>query len=216
MQENSLKSEILLYQSEDGQTKIEVRLEDETVWQSLMQLAALFQMTKQNISLHIKNIFAEGELNSEATVKEYLTVQKEGNREVKRSIEYYNLDVIISVGYRVRSLQGTKFRIWATRLIKEYLVKGFALDDERLKEGGYTNRYFDELLERIRDIRTSEKNFYYKIREIYALSVDYDVNAELTHKFYATVQNKFHWAVHRHTAAELITSRQALTSPIWV
>ena len=142
-----------------------------------------------------------------------MTVQKEGKREVSRSLEHFSLDVVISVGYRVKSLLGTKFRIWATQRLTEYIVKGFTLDDERLKSGGHLNKYFDELLERIRDIRTSEKNFYYKIREIYALSVDYDPNTKLTHKFYATVQNKFHWAVHHHTAAELIAQRVSADKP---
>ncbi len=200
-------SEIILYQTEDGKTKIEVRLENDTVWLTLNQISELFQKTKSTISEHIKNIYNEGELPQESTVRNFRTVQIEKERSVTRDIAYYNLDVIISVGYRVKSLQGTKFRIWATQRLKEYLIKGFTLDDERLKAGGYLNKYFEELLERIRDIRTSEKNFYYKVREIYTLSADYDSNTDITQKFFATVQNKFHWAVHHHTAAELIAHR---------
>jgi len=213
MEEQKPNSEIILYQTEDGVTKIEVRLNNETVWLTLNQLAELFQKAKSTISGHIKNIFEEGELPRGATVRNFRTVQIEKDRPVTRDLEYYNLDVIISVGYRVKSLQGTKFRIWATQRLKEYLIKGFTLDDERLKAGGYLNKYFNELLERIRDIRTSEKNFYYKVREIYALSADYNPNAEITQKFFATVQNKFHWAVHHHTAAELIAKRAASLKP---
>ncbi|MBI1938494.1 MAG: virulence RhuM family protein [Ignavibacteriales bacterium] len=213
MEENQNKSEIILYQTEDGQTKIEVRLENETVWLTLNQLSELFQKAKSTISEHINNIFLEGELPREATVRNFRTVQIEKSRSVGRSLEYYNLDVIISVGYRVKSIQGTKFRIWATQRLKEFIVKGFTLDDERLKAGGYLNKYFDELLERIRDIRSSEKNFYYKVKEIYSLSADYDPQTEMTHKFFATVQNKFHWAIHHHTAAELIAQRADATKP---
>ena len=198
-------SEIILYQAEDGTTKIDVRLEKETVWLNQVQMAALFQTTKQNISLHINNLFSEGELNRKATVKDYLTVQTEGKRDVSRSIEHYNLDVIISVGYRVKSNRGTQFRIWATQRLKEYLVKGFVLDDERLKQA--RNDYFDELLERVRDIRTSEKIFYRKVTDIYATSVDYNPEAKATQEFFATVQNKFHYAIHGHTASELIAER---------
>ena len=204
-------SEIILYQAEDGTTKIDVRLENETVWLNQVQMAALFQTTKQNISLHINNLFEEGELNREATVKDYLTVQIEGKRDVSRSIEHYNLDVIISVGYRVKSNRGTQFRIWATQRIKEYLVKGFVLDDERLKQA--RNDYFDELLERVRDIRTSEKIFYRKVTDIYATSVDYNPEAKATQEFFATVQNKFHYAIHGHTASELIAERADSKKP---
>lgn len=211
--EHKPNSEIILYQTEDGKTKIEVRLENDTVWLTLNQISELFQKTKSTISEHIKNIYDEGELPEESTVRKFRTVQIEKDRSVSRDLEYYNLDVIISVGYRVKSLQGTKFRIWSTQRLKEYLIKGFTLDDERLKAGGYLNKYFEELLERIRDIRTSEKNFYYKVREIYTLSADYNDNAELTQKFFATVQNKFHWAVHHHTAAELIAQRVSVDKP---
>jgi hypothetical protein len=210
MEEKSANSEIILYQTEDGQTKIEVKLQEETVWLTLNQITELFQKAKSTISEHIKNVFAEGELSENSVVRNFRTTASDGKN---YDMAHYNLDVIISVGYRVKSLQGTKFRIWATQRLKEYLIKGFALDDERLKEGGYMNRYFDELLDRIRDIRTSEKNFYFKIREIYALSADYDENAGLTQKFYATVQNKFHWAVHHHTAAELIAHRVSANKP---
>lgn len=213
MEEKLPNSEIILYQTEDGKTKIEVRLENDTVWLTINQISELFQKAKSTISEHISNIYKEGELPKALTVRNFRTVQIEKNRQVIRDLEYYNLDVIISIGYRVRSLQGTKFRIWATQRLKEYLIKGFTLDDERLKAGGYLNKYFEELLERIRDIRTSEKNFYYKVREIYALSADYNPDTELTQKFFATVQNKFHWAVHHYTAAELIAQRVDSTKP---
>lgn len=213
MEEQKPNTEMILYQTEDGKTKIEVRLENDTVWLTLNQIAELFQKSKSTISEHISNIYKEDELPQESTIRNFRTVQVEKKRKVTRDLEHYNLDVIISVGYRVKSLQGTKFRIWATQRLKEYIVKGFTLDDERLKEGGYLNKYFEELLERIRDIRTSEKNFYYKIREIYALSADYDSNADITQKFFATVQNKFHWAVHHHTAAELIAERADAAKP---
>jgi hypothetical protein len=181
-------SEILLYQTKDGQTKIDVRLEKESVWLSQAQMAELFQTTKQNISLHIKNIFDENELSENSTVKEYLTVQAEGKREIKRNLNFYNLDVIISVGYRVKSPQGTQFRIWATKRIHEYIVKGFTMDDDRLKQEGARSRYFEELLQRIRDIRSSERNFYQKVTDIYSTSIDYKEDEELTKLFFATVQ----------------------------
>lgn len=199
-------SQILIYQTEDGNTKIDVRLENETVWLSQTQMVELFQTTKQNISLHIRNIFEEGELHEDSTVKEYLTVQNEGSRSVKRSVGYYNLDVIISVGYRVKSHRGTQFRIWATQRLKEYIIKGFTLDDERLKAAGQI-RYFDELVERIRDIRSSERIFYQKVKDIFTLSIDYDIKTDQAKDFFATIQNKLHWAIHQHTAAELIANR---------
>jgi hypothetical protein len=177
-------------------------------------MAELFQTTKQNISLHIQNIYGERELVREGTVKEYLTVQQEGARKVSRSVEYYNLDVIISVGYRVKSHRGTQFRRWATERLREYLVKGFTMDDERLKEGRNIGAdYFDELLERIRDIRASEKRFYQKIRDIYKLAIDYDAEAEETKEFFQIVQNKLHWAITGKTAAELITERADSSKP---
>jgi hypothetical protein len=207
---SSENSEFLFYTTKDGDTKIEVFLQDDTVWLTLNRMAELFGTSKQNISYHINNIFKEDELKKKATVKEYLTVQEEGEREVKRKLEYYNLDAIISVGYRVNSHQATQFRKWATRTLKEYLIKGFSLDDERLKQGKqlFGKDYFDELLERVREIRASERRFYQKITDIYAAcSTDYDANSPVTKKFYATVQNKLHWAITNHTAAEIIKSR---------
>lgn len=201
-----MENEIIIYQTQDGQTKIDVRLENETVWLTQNQMAELFQTTKQNVSLHIKNIFEEGELSENSTVKDYLTVQQEGNRKVSRNISYYNLDVIISVGYRVKSLRGTQFRIWATQVLKEYMKKGFALNDDLLKQAG-GGGYWQELLERIRDIRSSEKVFYRQILDIYATSTDYNPNAEETKLFFKVVQNKMHFAAHGHTAAEVIYLR---------
>jgi hypothetical protein len=204
MEEN--QSQILIYQSTDGQTRVEVRLQDETVWLSLNQISDLFQKAKSTISEHIKHIYEEEELNEFSTVRNFRTVQKEGNREIEREIDYYNLDVIISVGYRVKSHRGTQFRVWATQRLKEFIIKGFTLDDDRLKSGNQIN-YFDELFERIRDIRSSEKIFYQKIKDIYKLSIDYEPKAEMTKAFFATIQNKLHWAIHHHTAAELIVER---------
>ena len=200
------KSSILMYTTEDGITKVEVTFDNDTVWLSLDQIAELFQKNKSTISRHIKNIFSEGELLAEATVAKFATVQKEGNRTVERQIDFYNLDVIISVGYRVKSLRGTQFRIWATNILKEYMKKGFALDDDRLKNLGGGN-YFDELLSRIRDIRSSEKVFWRKVLEIYATSIDYNPKAESSVLFFKQVQNKMHWAAHKHTAAEVIYQR---------
>jgi len=205
---------ILIYQAEDGKTHINVRMEGDTVWLTQSAMAELFQTSSQNITMHIKNIYAEGELSEEATCKDYLQVQSEGSREVQRALKHYNLEAIIAVGYRVKSHRGTQFRRWATERLREYLVKGFTLDDERLKEGrGLGADYFDELLERIRDIRASEKQFYRKITDIYSLAVDYDHNAEITHEFYASVQNKLHWAITGHTAAELIAERASAAKP---
>lgn len=200
------KSSILMYTTEDGITKVEVTFDYDTVWLSLDQIAELFQKNKSTISRHIKNIFSEGELLAEATVAKFATVQKEGYRTVERQIDFYNLDVIISVGYRVKSLRGTQFRIWATNILKEYMKKGFALDDDRLKNLGGGN-YFDELLSRIRDIRSSEKVFWRKVLEIYATSIDYDPKAESSVLFFKQVQNKMHWAAHKHTAVEVIYQR---------
>ena len=201
-----MENEIIIYQTQDGQTKIDVRIENETVWLTQNQMAELFQTTKQNISLHIKNIFEEGELTEDSTVKDYLTVQNEGCRKVSRNVTHYNLDVIISVGYRVKSLRGTQFRIWATQVLKEYMKKGFALNDDLLKQAG-GGGYWQELLERIRDIRSSEKVFYRQILDIYATSTDYNPNAEETKLFFKVVQNKMHFAAHGHTAAEVIYLR---------
>lgn len=206
------KGEILIYQSEDGLTKIETRLENETVWLTQAQMAELFQKVKSTISEHIKNIYEEGELEKLATVRNFRTVQIEGNRQIERDLEYYNLDVIISVGYRVKSLQGTKFRQWATQRLREYIVKGFTMNDEMLKKAGGGN-YFDELLDRIRDIRSSEKVFWRKVLDIYATSIDYDPSAEASQMFFKVVQNKMHWAAHGHTAAEVIYKRISAEKP---
>jgi len=208
----SPESQILLYQTEDGETRLEVRLQKDTVWLSLNQIADLFQRDKSVISKHIKNIFEESELSPDSTVANFATVQNEGNRQVMRDIEAYNLDVIISVGYRVHSHRGTQFRIWATQRLREYMIKGFTLDDERLKQSGGGN-YFDELLERIRDIRSSEKVFWRKVLDIYATSIDYDPDTEISQKFFATIQNKMHWAVHGQTAAEIISERADASKP---
>jgi len=197
---------VLLYQTEDGKSQIEVTLDGETVWLSIDQMAELFQRNKSTISRHIKGILESGELNANSTVAFFATVQTEGSRQIERQIAYYNLDMIISVGYRVNSHRGVQFRIWATQVLKEYLIKGFALNDSLLKNAGGGN-YFDELLARIRDIRSSEKVFYRKILEIYALSIDYDPRTEETRKFFATVQNKMHFSAHGHTAAEVIYER---------
>lgn len=202
------KTDILIYQTENGKTKIDVRLEDETVWMTQKSIAELYQTTPQNITLHIKNIYLESELEESSTCKDYLQVRNEGNRTVQRNVRHYNLEMIIAVGYRVRSNRATQFRRWATERLNEYLVKGFTIDDERLKNmRNIGDDYFDELLERIRDIRASEKRFYKKITDIYTLSIDYDSKSESAKKFFATVQNKLHFAIHGHTAAELIGER---------
>jgi hypothetical protein len=203
----------LLYESAPGQTHLLVRVEDESVWLSQAQMVDLFQTSKQNISLHIRNVFEEGELDAESTVKEYLTVQNEGDRQVQRSITHYNLDVIISVGYRVRSHVGTQFRIWATQRLRDYVIKGFALDDQKLKEQATVGDYFDELLERIRDIRSSEKLLYKRIRDICSLSIDYRADSPDAKLFFATVQNKFHFAVTGMTAAEIVKKRANARQP---
>lgn len=211
-QEDMPNGEILLYQTEDGAMRIDVRLQDESLWLTQMQMAELFQKDKRTISEHIANIYEEGELSQEATVRNFRTVQKEGTREVERDLGSYNLDVVISVGYRVKSIRGTQFRIWATQRLKEYLIKGFALDDERLKKAGGGN-YFDELLARIRDIRSSEKVFWRKVLDIYATSIDYTPNAEASQQFFKVVQNKMHWAAHGKTAAEVIAARADAAKP---
>jgi hypothetical protein len=206
--------QIILYASEDGETRLQVNLRDETVWLNRQQMAMLFSRDVKTIGKHINNVYAEGELERTPTVAKFATVQMEGDREVERLIEYYNLDVIISVGYRVKSLQGTRFRKWATERIREYIVKGFTLDDNRLKQEGAHSRYFEELLQRIRDIRSSERNLYQKVTDIYATSIDYQHDAETTKHFFATVQNKMHYAVHGKTAAELIAERVDSTKPL--
>ncbi|WP_295970208.1 virulence RhuM family protein [uncultured Xanthomonas sp.] len=205
-------SELILYRSEDAQTRIQVRLEGESVWLTQAQIAELYQTTPQNVTQHLRTIYEEGELREEATCKDYLQVRQEGAREVRRNLRHYNLDAILAVGYRVRSARGTQFRQWATARLSEYLVKGFALDDERLKRGP-DDGYFEELLGRIRDIRSSEKLFWRKVLDIYATSVDYDPSAEASQRFFATVQNKMHWAAHGHTAAELLMERADASKP---
>jgi len=215
MSQPAPKSEIILYQTEDGRTRIQCRFEDENVWMTQALMAELFQTTPQNITLHLRAIYEEGELKEAATCKEYLQVRSEGGRRIQRSLRHYNLEAILAVGYRVRSPRGTAFRQWATARLKEYLVKGFTMDDERLKNppGKGQKDYFDELLERIRDIRSSERRFYQKVLDIYATSVDYDPSAEASQEFFATVQNKMHWATHGRTAAELIHERADAGKP---
>lgn len=200
-----MENEIILYTDENGKTKISVRFADEDVWVTAVQLVEIYNTTRQNIGQHIENIYADGELPREATIKKFFIVQKEGNRNVKREIDHYNLDMIIAIGYRVQSDVAVRFRQWATNHLHEYIQKGFTMDDERLKQG--RNRYFKELLQRIRDIRSSERNFYQQVTDIYATATDYDPRSKMTLNFFATVQNKLHYAVHEHTAAELIYER---------
>jgi len=207
------KSQIIIYQSEQGETRLEVRLENETVWLTQKLMAELFQTTVPNINLHLKNIFEEGELSEEATIKDFLIVQTEGGRKVERHQKFYNLDVIISVGYRIKSKVATRFRQWATKHIREFIVKGFVLDDERLKNPDLPFDYFEELLKRIQDIRTSERRFYQKITDIYATSTDYDPTDEKSILFFQTVQNKMHWAITGKTAAEIILQRADSSKP---
>ena len=209
------QSEFILYQTEDGRARIQCRFENETIWLTQAQIADLFQTTPQNVTLHLKTIFAEGELAEAATCKDYLQVRTEGSREISRSLRHYRLEAIIAVGFRVRSHRGTQFRQWATARLGEYLVKGFTMDDERLKNppGAGQKDYFDELLERIRDIRSSERRFYQKVLDIYATSVDYSPDAEQTQQFFATVQNKMHWATHGQTAAEIVNTRADASKP---
>ena len=203
--------ELLVYQAENGTVKLEVQLENETLWLTQQQMAELFQTTQQNISLHVRNVYADNELNMEATHKKYLSVRREGNRDVRRELDFYNLDMIISVGYRVKSLIATRFRIWATQQLKEYIVKGFVMDDERLKnppvKGAAVPDYFDEMLVRIRDIRSSERRMYLRVREIFTMAADYEPSWSETSKFFSVIQNKLHYAATGLTAAELIHSR---------
>jgi putative DNA-binding protein len=199
-------NDIIIYNTEDGKAKINLQYADGTVWLSQLEIAELFQTTKQNVSKHVKAIFLEGELEESATVNYKLTVQKEGNRKISRQLAYYNLDMILAIGYRVRSIRGIQFRNYASSILKEYLIKGFAMDDERLKNLGGGN-YFKELLDRIRDIRSSEKVFYRQVLDLFATSIDYDAKNEEAKKFFSTVQNKMHFAIHHHTASELIYSR---------
>ena len=205
-------TDLILYSSEDGQTRLHLRVEGQSVWLSQLEIAELFQTTKQNVSLHAKNIFEDGELSPEATVKESLTVQIEGERQVKRKLTHYNLDLILAIGYRVRSPRGVQFRQWASTHLKEFLLKGFVLDDQRLKNPGGWD-HFDELLARIREIRASEKRFYQKVRELFALSSDYRIREQETALFFAEVQNKLLYATTGHTAAELVVKRADPSQP---
>lgn len=209
------QSEIILYQTEDGRTRIQCRFENETLWLTQALIADLFQKDVRTINEHLMNIFTEGELNREATIRKFRIVRSEGTRQVTREVEHYNLPAILAVGYRVRSHRGTQFRQWATARLSEYLVKGFTMDDERLKNppGKGQKDYFDEQLERIRDIRSSERRFYQKVLDIYATSVDYSPNTDISQQFFATVQNKMHWAAHGHTAAEVIHERVDADKP---
>lgn len=204
--------ELIIFTTDDGKVSVQTHFDEETVWLSLDQMATLFDRNKSTISRHINNVFDEGELARTATVANFATVQQEGERQVQRQIEHFNLDVIISVGYRVKSLRGTQFRQWATKRLNEYIRKGFVLDDERLKNGG--GRYFKELLQRIRDIRSSERNLYQQVTDIYATAIDYDPKADLSRDFFATVQNKMHYAAHRQTAAEVIYHRANSDKPL--
>jgi len=214
MTDNQPRGEIVLFQSDDGQTKIQVRVEDQTVWLPQRGLADLYQVSVPTVNEHLANIYDEGELTPERTIRKFRIVQTEGKRRVERLVDHYNLEAILSVGYRVRSVRGTQFRQWATTQLKELLVKGFVLDDNRLKEGRSIGQdYFDELLARIRDIRSSERRFYQKITDIYATSIDYDSRASVTQEFYATVQNKLHWAIHGQTAAEVVHDRADSRKP---
>ena len=203
--ENTKENSLIIYEDKDGITKVSVKFIDEDIWITKYQIADIYKTTRQNIEQHINNIYNDKELRLESTCKNFLQVQKEGSREVKRNIDHYNLDLIIALGYRVHSDVAVRFRIWATNRLHEYIQKGFAMDDDRLKQGG--NRYFKELLQRIRDIRSSERNFYQQVTDIYATSIDYDPRSKTTKDFFSTVQNKLHYAVHEHTAAELIYDR---------
>ncbi len=207
-----VESSFLLYTTEDGKTRIQVKLQDETVWLTQKLMAELFQISVPTVNEHIKTIYKDGELDPESTIRKFRIVQPEGARDVSREVDFFNLDMIISVGYRVNSLRGTQFRIWATQRLREYIVKGFTMDDERLKQAGSGN-YFDELLARIRDIRSSEKVFWRKVLDIYATSIDYSPNAEISKEFFRVIQNKMHWAAHGHTAAEVIEKRADSTLP---
>ena len=201
-----MSNDLIIYNTEDGKAKINLKLEDGTIWLSQLEIAELFQSSKQNISKHIKAILSDGELDEKSTVNYKLTVRKEGKREIKRKVAYYNLDMILAIGYRVRSPRGTQFRNYATTVLKEYLIKGFAMDDEKLKNLG-GGAYFKELLDRIRDIRSSEKVFYRQILDLFATSTDYNSSSEEAKSFFATVQNKMHYAIHHNTASELIYKR---------
>jgi len=209
---NKSENAIILYQDENGITNVSVRFSDEDLWLTQLQIADIYDTTQQNVDQHIKNIYTDGELQPPSTYKKFLLVRTEGKRQVNRNIDHYNLDMIIAIGYRVQSQIATRFRRWATERLHEYIQKGFTLDDERLKQGG--SRYFRELLQRIRDIRSSERNFYQQVTDIYATATDYDPRSEMTRHFFATVQNKLHFAAHSHTAAELIFDRVDSDKPL--
>ena len=212
---NSSDLPLALFTSEDGTTRLEIRLQDDSLWLTQRQIAVLYEKSPPTINEHLKNIYEDGELKPEATIRKFRIVAREGARDVERLLDHYNLEAVLAVGYRVRSNRGTQFRQWATQVLQEYLLKGFAMDDERLKNPDRDLKadYFDELLERIRDIRASERRFYQKITDIYATAVDYNPSAPITQQFFATVQNKLHWAIHGHTAAELISERADSNKP---
>jgi len=211
MKKDNQQSNIAIYTTEDGQARLQVKIENETVWLTQKQMSELFQCSTDNVGLHLKNIFKEGELSENSVTEEYSATASDGKN---YNIRHYNLDAIISIGYRVNSLRGTQFRIWATQRLREYIIKGFTLDDERLKQQGGRSRYFEELLQRVRDIRSSERNFYQKITDIYTTAIDYRKDNELTQEFFATVQNKIHYAVHGHTAAEIVAKRADSKKPL--
>ncbi len=214
MKKETKKPQIVIYQVIGEEQKIRVRIEDENVWLTQKLIAELFDIDVRTVNEHLVNIYLERELDEDSTIRNFRIVQKEASREIARDIKHYNLEAILAVGYRVRSERGTQFRKWATERLREYLIKGFTMDDERLKQGGGRARYFEELLARIRDIRSSERMFYQKVTDIYATSIDYKVDADLTKKFFATVQNKMHYAVHGHTAAEVIAQRVDSQKPL--
>ena len=212
MELNDKKNNLIIYQDDNGVTKVNVRFADDDVWLTQQQLAEIYDTTQENVSIHISNIYRDKELDEIRTYKKFLLVRQEGQRQVKRNIDHYNLDMIIALGYRVQSQVATRFRRWATERLHEYIQKGFVMDDDRLKQGG--NRYFRELLQRIRDIRSSERNFYQQVTDIYATSIDYDPRDNMTRNFFATVQNKLHYAIHEHTAAEMIYERVDSEKPM--
>ena len=212
MKEENKENRLIIYQDDNGSVKVNVRFSDEDVWLTQAQLAEIYATTQENISMHLTNIYKDAELEQVRTYKKILLVRQEGARSVRREMDHYNLDVVIALGYRIQSQVATRFRRWATERLHEYIQKGFAMDDDRLKQGG--NRYFRELLQRIRDIRASERNFYQQVTDIYATSVDYDPRTKLTHDFFATIQNKLHYAVHEHTAAEIIFERADSKKPL--
>lgn len=212
MKEENKENSLIIYQDDNGSVKVNVRFSDEDVWLTQAQLAEIYATTQENISMHLSNIYKNAELEQVRTYKKILLVRQEGARSVRREMDHYNLDVVIALGYRIQSQVATRFRRWATERLHEYIQKGFAMDDDRLKQGG--NRYFRELLQRIRDIRASERNFYQQVTDIYATSVDYDPRTKLTHDFFATIQNKLHYAVHEHTAAEIIFERADSNKPL--